>query len=149
MEECNRIGILERKEKEIIPEAGGYSAGRGENAALPPWVRQVCEIPHETVTNASFESAQPRDIAHIDDTEHLLNGLIAECHFLMRTAALPTVVQAHDADTRARFLNSAMSLASTGAEVGRTIAKLRSAGATAELRQRHVVEHVVTAPRSK
>jgi hypothetical protein len=76
----------------------------------------------------------------------LLNGLIAECHLMMREIALPSAVRAFDVESRYAALRTAMSFAETGANVGKTIAKLRSAGQVSEIRQRHFVERVMTAP---
>jgi hypothetical protein len=95
---------------------------------------------------APFGPARMRSIPREGDTEDLLNGLIAECHFLMREVALPTAVEVRDADTRAQFLNLAMQMAKTGATVGKTVARLRGAGSVTEIRQRHISERLITAP---
>ena len=76
------------------------------------------------------------------DTEYLLNGLIAECHYMMREIALPTAAETTEGDQRARFISSAIDLARTGASVGKAVAKLRAAGQMPEMRQRHIVEHL-------
>ncbi len=86
------------------------------------------------------------EIRENGDTETLLNGLIAECHFLMREVALPSAVRVNDADTRVRFLRNAMDIAITGAKIGKSVARLRSAGVVSEIRQRHISERVVTTP---
>ena len=113
---------------------------------VPAWDVPVVKIPFDVIYNAPFPHKRLREIPRDGDTEDLLNGLIAECHFLMRDVALPTAVQVRDATTRMQFLNTAMSLAETGAKVGRTVAKLRGAGAVTELRQRHIVEQVMATP---
>lgn len=93
-----------------------------------------------------FARAPMRVIRNEGDTEHLLNGLIAECHLLMRSVALPTAMRSVDADTRNQFLGTAINLAKVGAKVGGAVAKLRGAGTVNEIRQRHVTEHVLTTP---
>jgi hypothetical protein len=93
-----------------------------------------------------FARPRARPIRNDGDTEHLLNGLIAECHLLMRTVTLPSAMRAGDADTRREFLNSAMSIAKVGAKVGRAVAKLRGAGVSTEIRQRHISERVYSGP---
>jgi len=69
--------------------------------------------------------AQPM-IAREGDTEYLLNGLIAECHYMMRELALPSAALTREGDLRMRFISSAMDLARTGASVAKAIAKLRA-----------------------
>jgi hypothetical protein len=55
-------------------------------------------------------------------------------------------MRAGDADTRRQFLESAMSIAQVGAKVGRAVAKLRGAGVSTEIRQRHISERVYSGP---
>ena len=93
-----------------------------------------------------FARPHARAIRSDGDTEHLLNGLIAECHLLMRAVTLPSAMRAGDADTRQEFLKSAMDIAKVGAKVGRAVAKLRGAGANTEIRQRHISERVYSGP---
>ena len=88
-----------------------------------------------------FARPQARAIRNDGDTEHLLNGLIAECHLLMRAVTLPSAMRSGDADTRRQFLDSAMSIAQVGAKIGRAVAKLRGAGAGNSFHQKVTVEH--------
>jgi hypothetical protein len=92
--------------------------------------------------NKPFADPPATEIDRGGDTEGLLNGLIAECHYWMRDVAMPSACRTYDAGTRRDFMNSAMELAVTGARVGEAVAKLRAAGQVTELRQRHVIEHV-------
>jgi hypothetical protein len=94
---------------------------------------------------APFSIPKAAKIRREGDTEDLLNGLIAECHFLMRELATPSACQTADALTRQQFLGSAMELAITGANVGKVVAKLRSAGLVIETHQRQVTENVCRA----
>jgi hypothetical protein len=94
----------------------------------------------------AFARPHARAIRNSGDTEHLLNGLIAECHLLMRAVTLPSAMRAGDADTRRQFLESAMDMARVGAKVGRAVAKLRGAGVSTEIRQRHISERVYSGP---
>lgn len=84
------------------------------------------------------------------DTETELNGLIAECRFLMREVAFNSARLTYDPDDRIRFLHSAESLASTAAKIGDTVAKLRSASGTQGPVETHrhemVYSHVHTTP---
>lgn len=93
------------------------------------------------MANATFMPPPIAPIRRRGDTEDLLNGLIAECHHLMREVALPSALGRDEAQ-RHRFLGSAMQLATTGAEVAKAIAKLRSSGQVIESRQRHYVERI-------
>jgi hypothetical protein len=124
------LAIAERNQQQTVCGSGS------------PFSNSVPQL--DSVT--PFVRAPMRVIRNEGDTEHLLNGLIAECHLLMRSVVLPTAMRAIDADTRSRFLGTATSLAQTGAKIGRAVAKLRGAGAVNEIRQRHVTEHVLTTP---
>jgi hypothetical protein len=75
-------------------------------------------------------------------TEFLLNGLIAECHLVMREVALGSMCATVDANVRMRFMDSAMSLARTGAEVAETIGHLRN-GNAGEERKHVTMEHII------
>ena len=109
---------------------------------ISPFSRVAPEL--DSVTPFARPSA--RAIRNDADTEHLLNGLIAECHLLMRSVALPTAMRAADADTRNQFLGTAILLAKTGVRVGRAVAKVRGAGASTEFVQRDVRERYFSAP---
>ena len=80
------------------------------------------------------------------DTEKLLNGLIEECRSLLRDVAFRSACLTPDADERIRFLTAAQNLATTGANVGKVVARLRGPAAPAmeERRQRITVEHIQT-----
>ena len=85
-----------------------------------------------------------RPAPSLAETETLLNDLIGECGFLMREVAFRCIIQTTDADERIRFLNSAMGLAKTGAEVAESVGRLRGVLPHSETRQRLIVEHVQT-----
>ena len=96
--------------------------------------------------NPSAPSGAPSSVP--PDTETLLNGLIAECRSLLRDVAFRSACLTPDADERIRFLTAAQNLATTGANVGKVVARLRAPTAPApaieERRQRITVEHVQT-----
>jgi hypothetical protein len=77
--------------------------------------------------NAPFPTPEQTVIARERDTEYLLNGIIAECHYMMRELVLPTAAEARLGDQRVRFISTAIDLARTGASVGKAVAKLRAA----------------------
>ncbi|MDR3527337.1 MAG: hypothetical protein P4L57_08650 [Rhizomicrobium sp.] len=78
------------------------------------------------------------------DTETELNGLIAECRFLMREVAFVSACLTYDPEDRIRYMTSAQNMALTGAKVGDTVAKLRGGGEPAVETRRHelVYTHV-------
>lgn len=119
---------------------------RREGGILLDEMRPAATIDLEKVEKRAFENPPHPEIRADLDTEKLLNGLIAECHLMMREVTLPSAIRAFDVESRQTALHTAMSFAETGASVGKTIAKLRSAGQVAEMRQRHIVERVVTQP---
>ncbi|HEY4943627.1 MAG TPA: hypothetical protein VII56_19520 [Rhizomicrobium sp.] len=68
-----------------------------------------------------------RTEAPAQDTEKLLNAIIGECHFLMSEVAVRCIVQSPNVEDRLAFIRSATSIAETGANVARAVAKLRHA----------------------
>ena len=81
------------------------------------------------------------------DTEKLLNALIEECHALLHDVAFRSACLTPDADERIRFLTAAQNLATTGANVGKVVARLRGPAAPAveERRHRMIYEYAHTA----
>jgi hypothetical protein len=75
-------------------------------------------------------------------TEFLLNGLIAECHLMIREVAMGSMCATNDARVRINFLDAAMSLARTGASIAETLGHLRS-GNTGEERKHVTMEHII------
>ena len=103
----------------------------------------VDRLPADVLTKAPFPRPRRAEIRREADTEDLLNGMIAEMHYVMREVALPSACTANEIDTRSRFLGTVMQLATTGAKVGKTIARLRSADNVTELREHRIVEEIV------
>jgi len=108
-----------------FPKRIGPNAAPGQ-AAAPP----------EPEILAPENPAVPRG------TEALLDSLIEECRHLVREVALPSMCAATDSLDRMRFMETAVSLVKAGAEVGNTVARLRSGAAGAETRHRVLVERV-------
>ena len=119
---------------------------RREGGMLLDEMRPAATIDLEKVEARAFENPPHPPIRADLDTESLLNGLIAECHLIIREVALPSAIRAFDVASRQAALHTAMQFAETGASVGKTVAKLRGAGQSAEMRQRYIVERVVTPP---
>ncbi|HTT98093.1 MAG TPA: hypothetical protein VMF58_08585 [Rhizomicrobium sp.] len=84
---------------------------------------------------APFPTPAIAPIARDGDTEYLLNGVIAEMHFIMRELAVPTAAETRDADMRRRYIASSIDLALAAAKVGKTVAGLRAAATPRALRQ--------------
>jgi hypothetical protein len=91
------------------------------------------QVPATAATDAPFATPGKVTIRREGDTEDLLNGMIAECHYYMRAVVLPSATRATDVRTRMQFVESAMDLAKTGAAVGKAVARLRLADAEGEL----------------
>lgn len=89
-------------------------------------IEPVAPLPNAAL-HAPFE-ARRSPIRRDADTEDLLNGLIAECHFAMREIAIPSACDTRDALTRRYFLDDTEGLAKAGAYVGKAVAMLRAAG---------------------
>ncbi len=61
-----------------------------------------------------------------DDTENMLNEMIADCQFLMREVAYRCIAQASDPADRSEFLGRALDCALTGTKIADSIARLRA-----------------------
>ncbi len=95
----------------------------------------------EAKQKAPFPVGAPA-IRRTAETEDLLNGLIAECHYLMREVALPSAVGTDWMQTRATFLGHAVDLANTGANVASAVAKLRIADRVGPEAQGRIIDAV-------
>ena len=136
------------------PKSGRHTILPGVGLAPPNFVAPLS--PRPSLGNAlpdldvpgRLPENDPHRIARVApslaDTEVLLNDLIGECGFLMREVAFRCIIQTTDADERIRFMNSAMSMAETGAKVAETVGRLRGVLPFSETRQRLIVEHVQT-----
>lgn len=131
-------------ENEMILRAfeKGVHADAAVNGGLVP-PKASFKYEDKTIVRLTGEAAAPPAAS---DTETELNGLIAECRYLMREIAFNSARLTYDADDRIRFLSSAQGLALTAAKIGRTVAQIRAAGVAPppveERRQRITVEHV-------
>ena len=67
-----------------------------------------------------------------DETEDMLNALIAEMHYFMRAVLLPSACETDDAGRRLEFVSMAGSLAEHGALLAKAIGKLRGTAPSAE-----------------
>jgi hypothetical protein len=107
-----------------------------EDDPYQPFPGEPVEKRAEAVREAvPFPAPARAPIARDGDTEHLLNGVIAEVHYMMRELALPTAAETGDADVRRRFITSSIDLALAAAKVGKTVAGLRAASQPRALRQ--------------
>lgn len=117
---------------------------RGENrmeveASLAEWEEGVAAdaaanggvVPPKTSGRSMYPTVRLKNVgrrsAPASDTETELNGLIAECRFLLHEVAFNSARLTYDPDDRCRFLSVAQGLARTAAKVGDTVARLRTA----------------------
>lgn len=111
----------------------------------PPVVGRGTEVQEA----APFPTPAVAPIARDGDTEYLLNGVIAEMHYIMRELAVPTAAETRDADMRRRYIASAIDLALASAKVGKTVVGLRAAGQPRAMRQTtETLEVVGAAPKN-
>ena len=95
--------------------------------------------------NAAVRLTEPKpDMPAPSDTETELNGLIAECRYLMHEVAMASACLSYDPEDRIRFLSSAQGLALTASKIGRTVAGLRAAGRDDSAVETHRHEMVYT-----
>ena len=101
-----------------------------------PFPGEPVEEREEAVRAAApFPPPALAPIARDGDTEYLLNGVIAEMHYLIRELALPTAAHTQDADVRRRYITSSIDLAHAAAKVGKTVAGLRAVNVPRAVRQ--------------
>jgi len=77
-----------------------------------------------------------------DHTEALLQGLIAECHAIIREAVLPGIREADDHHHRRLYIHSITDLVESAAKLSDAIGRLRGTAPAPEVRQRITVERV-------
>jgi len=103
----------------------------------------------EVFCAAPFAPPPLSPIGREADTEYLLNGLIAEMHYIMRELTVPSAASVKDADTRLSFITSSIELAQAAAKVGKTVAGLRAASQPRAARTTtETVELVGAAPKN-
>ncbi|GAA0550596.1 hypothetical protein FHS83_001263 [Rhizomicrobium palustre] len=78
------------------------------------------------------------------DTETELNGLIAECRFLMREVAFTSACLTYDPNDRIRYLTAAQGLASTAALLADSVGRLRAGPVPKIETRRHEMVYVRT-----
>jgi hypothetical protein len=83
-------------------------------------------------------------ITPASDTETELNGLIAECRFLMREVAFASACLTYDPSDRIRYLTAAQGLASTAAVLADSVGRLRAAPLPKVETRRHEMVYLRT-----
>ncbi len=76
-----------------------------------------------------------------DSTQALLEGLIAECHAVIRNDILPLVRSARDLD-KCGYLNAVTDVMGTAVALADAVGRLRGTAPQPELRQRITVERI-------
>ena len=132
---------LQSAAPDYLDRIGYAMRGRGE-APGEPTKDHAPDLGTAPMDNAPFAVPAPKTIRRAAETEDLLNGLIAECHYLMREVALPSAVGTSWEETRHGFLNRAISLANAGAEVAGAVAKLRIADRISPEAQGRIIDAV-------
>jgi hypothetical protein len=87
-------------------ERGVHADAAVNGGLVPP--KASFKYEDKTIVRLTSEAAAPPVAS---DTEAELNGLIAECRYLMREIAFNSARLTYDADDRIRFLSSAQGLA--------------------------------------
>jgi hypothetical protein len=146
---CARVKVRGTKDNDATEEVlsvwerGVHADAAVNGGVVPPKVSGRSE-------NAAVRlKDEPGPLPPPGDTETELNGLIAECRFLMREIAFNSARLTYDPDDRIRFLSAAQSMALTAAKIGKTVAQLRGAGgASAVETHRHemIYTHVHSTP---
>lgn len=85
-----------------------------------------------------------------DQTEALLQGLIAECQTIIRDVVLPGIRETDDHSHRRYYIHSITDLVESATKLGDAIGRLRGTTPEPEVRQRITVERVqkLAAPES-
>jgi hypothetical protein len=77
-----------------------------------------------------------------DQTEALLQGLIAECHAIIRDAVLPGIRETDEHNHRRYYIHSVTDLVESATKLSDAIGRLRGTQPQPEIRQRITVERV-------
>jgi hypothetical protein len=77
-----------------------------------------------------------------DQTEALLQGLIAECQSIIRDVVLPGIRETDDHGHRRYYIHSITDLVESATKLGDAIGRLRGTQPQPEIRQRITVERV-------
>jgi hypothetical protein len=77
-----------------------------------------------------------------DQTETLLQGLITECHAVIRDVVLPGIRDVDDHNSRRYYIRSVTDLVESATKLSDAIGRLRGTAPTPEVRQRITVERV-------
>ncbi len=149
---CARVKVRGTKDdagsEEILQvwEKGVRLDAAANGGVVPPKVSHHGINAAVRLTPAKPQSSRPPP----SDTESELNGLIAECRFLMREVAFASACLTYDPGDRIRFLSAAESMARTAATIGDTVGRLRGGGAPVVESRRHelVYTHVQVPPPS-
>jgi hypothetical protein len=121
-----------REAEEAARDAQARQNAVAQKAKRLPWDNSVEELPQSLLDDPPLERPAAPQITRQGDTEDLLNGMIAECHFLMREGAFRSICQTGQIGERLHLLTAAQKMALAGSKVGRSIAKLRLADALIE-----------------
>jgi hypothetical protein len=81
-------------------------------------------------------------------TEALLDGLIAECHAIIRDELIPTLRTMKPMDQRSQVF-AVTDLMTTAVKLGDAVGRLRGTAPTPEIRQRIAAERVKSLPAPK
>ncbi|HEX3673718.1 MAG TPA: hypothetical protein VHU87_05545 [Rhizomicrobium sp.] len=136
-EETRKLNAMRELKRYLRAKAA--QANENEQAEQDTGVaklRQADRVPPLSFAPELSATSHPQapDIRDSDETEALLNGLIAECHFLMREVAFRTICDSRDPLDRLRFLEASRTMMKAGASVGKAVARLRN-GDVKEVRQ--------------
>jgi hypothetical protein len=132
------------KAKPAAPKRSRQGSRRDESAGatqMVPLRHGPMSAFNDRVAELAIPDAMPTTPPGAN-TEDLLNGLIGECHFLMREVAFRSMCQCSDPQDRMLFMNSAMNCAKTGAEIGNAVVRLRGGSVTSETVHTMRVERV-------
>lgn len=132
-------------------EAGGL---RPFVSKVPPYAKPQPRLPAPAEKHEGFAlpdaPALSGSAARVpDETEALLNGVIADCRLFLREIVFHSARLAALESDRTSFIDAASRMAKTAGGVGKQIAKLRraaNAGQIGENRQRIIVERVERLP---
>jgi hypothetical protein len=122
---------------QIVQEQSDAAARQARRQATALATAPVISVP-ERLPEEDPWLIRRKPPAAAADTETLLNGLIEECGFLMREVAFRLIVRNQDFHSQVEFIDKAMRLADTGANVGLAVAKLRKASVASEIHERAV-----------
>lgn len=152
-EEDAAAAFLAKAKRRKAYDAASYDCAAAHGGLMPfsldtPYGKPLARLPDPAEKRDGFALPAAPALPP-DETEALLNGVIADCRLFLREIVFHSARLAAMETDRSSFIDAACRVAKTAGGVGKQVAKLRraaNAGQIGENRQRIIVERVERGP---